>query len=56
MPIVGFHGKTCSRSTTLSFAGNTSEVSVTTSREEGYDIQFRFRTTLKSGQLVEGKG
>jgi hypothetical protein len=29
---------------------------VTTYREEGYDIQFRFRTTLESGQLVEGQG
>jgi protein crumbs len=40
----------------LSFAGNLSKVSVTTYREEGYDIQFRFRTTLESGQLVEGQG
>ncbi|XP_059483045.1 protein crumbs isoform X2 [Neocloeon triangulifer] len=52
----GFHGRTCSRATTLSFVSNTSYVLVPTAREEGYDIHFRFRTTLNSGQLVAGTG
>jgi hypothetical protein len=29
---------------------------VNTTREEGYDIQFRFKTTLSDGLLAVGKG
>jgi protein crumbs len=29
---------------------------VNTTREEGYDIQFRFKTTLSNGLLAIGKG
>lgn len=29
---------------------------VNTSREEGYDISFRFKTTLGSGLLAMGRG
>lgn len=31
-------------------------VVVNTTREEGYDISFRFKTTLPSGLLALGKG
>jgi protein crumbs len=31
-------------------------VMVNTTREEGYDIQLRFKTTLPSGLLALGKG
>lgn len=34
----------------------TSHVLVNTTREEGYDIQFRFKTTLPNGLLAIGKG
>ncbi|XP_050294344.1 protein crumbs isoform X2 [Anthonomus grandis grandis] len=51
----GFHGLTCQNKTTMSFAGN-SLVTINTSREEGYDIQFRFKTTLGDGLLALGKG
>lgn len=33
-----------------------SYVIVNTARDEGYDIQFRFRTTLANGLLAIGKG
>lgn len=36
--------------------GGHSYVVVNTSREEGYDIQFRFKTTLGNGLLAIGKG
>jgi protein crumbs len=39
----------------MSLSGS-SLVTVNTSREEGYDIQFRFRTTLPNGLLAMGKG
>lgn len=39
----------------MSLSGK-SLVSVNSSREEGYDIQFRFRTTLPNGLLAMGKG
>ncbi|CAG9817889.1 unnamed protein product [Phaedon cochleariae] len=51
----GFHGQTCEQITTMSFDGNSS-VTVNTTREEGYDVQFRFKTTLGDGLLALGKG
>ncbi|KAG5879729.1 hypothetical protein JTB14_033331 [Gonioctena quinquepunctata] len=51
----GFHGDTCENITTMSFNGSSS-VTVNTTREEGYDIQFRFKTTLGDGLLALGKG
>ncbi|XP_016838846.1 protein crumbs isoform X2 [Nasonia vitripennis] len=53
----GFHGEICDHEqvTTMSLSGN-SMVTVNTSREEGYDISFRFRTTLPNGLLAMGKG
>ena len=59
-----FHGKTCDvkrknyiifQVTTMSLNG-TSQILVNTTRDEGYDIQFRFKTTLRSGLLAIGKG
>lgn len=51
----GFHGDVCDHITTMSLGGS-SYVMVNTSRDEGYDIQFRFRTTLPNGLLAMGKG
>nr|XP_023021031.1 protein crumbs [Leptinotarsa decemlineata] len=51
----GFYGDTCENITTMSFIGSSS-VTVNTTREEGYDIQFRFKTTLGDGLLALGKG
>ncbi|KAI4495639.1 hypothetical protein M0802_008474 [Mischocyttarus mexicanus] len=51
----GFHGEICNYVTTMSLNGS-SYVLVNTTREEGYDIQFRFRTTLPNGLLAIGKG
>ncbi|KAK0172673.1 hypothetical protein PV328_005963 [Microctonus aethiopoides] len=51
----GFHGNICDNITTMSLSGS-SYVMVNTSRDEGYDIQFRFRTTLPNGLLAMGKG
>ncbi|XP_076260124.1 cell polarity complex component crumbs [Rhynchophorus ferrugineus] len=51
----GFFGQACENRTTISFSGN-SLVTVNTSRDEGYDIQFRFKTTLGDGLLALGKG
>ncbi|XP_072395755.1 protein crumbs [Diabrotica undecimpunctata] len=51
----GFHGYTCEQITTMSFSA-VSSVTVNTTREEGYDIQFRFKTTLGDGLLALGKG
>lgn len=39
----------------MSLSGNSSVI-VNTTREEGYDIQFRFQTTLPDGLLALGKG
>lgn len=39
----------------MSLSGS-SYVLVNTTRDEGYDIQFRFRTTLPNGFLAFGKG
>lgn len=41
--------------TTMSLSGN-SYIMVNTSRDEGYDISFRFKTTLPSGLLALGSG
>lgn len=51
----GFHGHTCEKVTTMSLSRN-SQVSVSTFRDEGYDIQLRFKTTLGDGLLALGKG
>ncbi|XP_066587242.1 protein crumbs isoform X2 [Prorops nasuta] len=51
----GFYGDVCDHVTTMSLNGN-SHVLVNTTRDEGYDIQFRFRTTLPNGLLAIGKG
>ncbi|XP_046609004.1 protein crumbs isoform X5 [Neodiprion virginianus] len=51
----GFHGEMCDIVTTMSLNGK-SYVLVNTSRDEGYDIQFRFRTTLPDGLIAMGKG
>lgn len=39
----------------MSLSGS-SYIIVNTSREEGYDIQFRFTTTLGDGLIAIGKG
>lgn len=41
--------------TTMSLSGK-SYASVNTTRDEGYDIQFRFKTTLSDGLLAIGRG
>ncbi|GAB1868117.1 Protein crumbs [Camponotus japonicus] len=51
----GYHGEVCDYITTMSLSGS-SYVLVNTTRDEGYDIQFRFRTTLPNGFLAFGKG
>ncbi|XP_076303298.1 cell polarity complex component crumbs isoform X3 [Lasioglossum baleicum] len=51
----GYHGEICDYVTTMSLSGS-SYVLVNTTRDEGYDIQFRFRTTLSDGLLAIGKG
>ncbi|XP_033227185.1 protein crumbs isoform X3 [Belonocnema kinseyi] len=51
----GYHGEICDKITKMSLSGN-SYVMVNTTRDEGYDIQFRFRTTLPNGLLAMGKG
>ncbi|EEZ98818.2 protein crumbs [Tribolium castaneum] len=51
----GYYGQVCEKITTMSLSGK-SLIIVNTSREEGYDIQFRFKTTLGDGLLALGKG
>ncbi|CAG4927754.1 unnamed protein product [Colias eurytheme] len=51
----GFYGTTCEKITTMSLE-KSSYVEVNTSREEGYDISFRFKTTLGNGLLAMGRG
>ncbi|XP_067213667.1 protein crumbs isoform X2 [Linepithema humile] len=51
----GYHGEVCDYVTTMSLSGK-SYALVNTTRDEGYDIQFRFRTTLPNGLLAIGKG
>ena len=40
----------------MSLNGKSSYILATTTRDEGYDIQLRFRTTLPNGLLAMGKG
>ncbi|XP_013166449.1 PREDICTED: protein crumbs, partial [Papilio xuthus] len=51
----GHYGTTCEKITTMSLE-NSSYAEVHTSREEGYDISFRFKTTLGNGLLAMGRG
>ncbi|CAH2225643.1 jg18040, partial [Pararge aegeria aegeria] len=51
----GYYGTTCEKITTMSLE-KSSYAEVNTSREEGYDISFRFKTTLDSGLLAMGRG
>ncbi|XP_055602052.1 protein crumbs isoform X2 [Uranotaenia lowii] len=51
----GFQGKTCDTVTTMSL-GASSLLVVNTARDEGYDIQLRFKTTLPNGILAFGNG
>ncbi|CAB3258977.1 unnamed protein product [Arctia plantaginis] len=51
----GHYGTTCEKITTMSLEKN-SYAEVNTSREEGYDISFRFKTTLSNGLLAMGRG
>ncbi|XP_060527208.1 protein crumbs [Cylas formicarius] len=51
----GYNGHICEKITTMSFSGN-SLVIVNTTREEGYDVQFRFKTNIGDGLLALGKG
>ncbi|KAK7080255.1 DNA repair protein Rad9,Rhp9, partial [Halocaridina rubra] len=51
----GFTGIHCEMSTTLSLSGN-SYVLINSEREEGYELEFRFRTTLANGILAVGQG
>ena len=51
----GFHGQLCQHATTMSFNGS-AFMPVQTNRDEGYDLSFRFRTTLPSGLLAVGQG
>ncbi|XP_049806323.1 protein crumbs [Schistocerca nitens] len=51
----GFHGELCEKITTMSMNG-TAYMMLNTSRDEGYDIQFRFKTTLPNGLLAFGMG
>lgn len=49
----GYQGDRCEKETTMSLTKE-SLLTVNTSRSEGYDINFRFRTTLPNGRLVFG--
>lgn len=51
----GHYGTTCEKITTMSLE-KSSYAEVNTSREVGYDISFRFKTTLGSGLLAMGRG
>ena len=51
----GFTGETCHIQTTFSFKGD-SYISVLSAREEGYELELRFRTTLSNGTLGIGQG
>ena len=51
----GFDGELCQILTTFSFKGD-SYVSVQSEREEGYELSFRFRTTLSNGVVAIGQG
>ncbi|XP_073817054.1 cell polarity complex component crumbs isoform X3 [Musca autumnalis] len=49
----GFQGDTCEKTTTISMVVS-SLITVKTQREEGYDINLQFRTTLPNGVLAFG--
>uniref|UniRef100_A0A1I8PY45 Protein crumbs n=1 Tax=Stomoxys calcitrans TaxID=35570 RepID=A0A1I8PY45_STOCA len=49
----GFQGYTCEKTTTISMVVS-SLITVKTQREEGYDINLQFRTTLPNGVLAFG--
>ncbi|XP_034117686.1 protein crumbs isoform X2 [Drosophila albomicans] len=49
----GFQGYTCEKTTTLSMVVS-SLITVKTQREEGYDINLQFKTTLPNGVLAFG--
>ncbi|XP_017848207.1 protein crumbs isoform X3 [Drosophila busckii] len=49
----GFQGDTCEKITTLSMVVS-SLITVKTQREEGYDINLQFKTTLPNGVLAFG--
>ncbi|XP_055854363.1 protein crumbs isoform X1 [Episyrphus balteatus] len=49
----GFQGATCEKTTTISMVIS-SLITVKTTREEGYDINLEFRTTLPNGVLAFG--
>lgn len=49
----GYYGETCETVSTMSLVAE-SLITVKTTREEGYDIQLRFRTTLPNGVLAFG--
>lgn len=51
----GFHGNKCEKITTMSLSGH-SQILVNSTKDEGYDIQFKFKTTLGDGLLALGKG
>ena len=51
----GFYGPKCEIITTMSLSGS-SLITVNTTRDEGYDIQFKFKTTLPDLLLAVGKG
>jgi protein crumbs len=51
----GFDGRRCQLTTTMSFKGD-SFVSVNSTRAEGFEMEFRFRTTLLNGLLAIGSG
>ncbi|KAI5637364.1 EGF-like domain-containing protein [Phthorimaea operculella] len=51
----GHYGTTCEKITTMSLE-RSSYAEVNTTREEGYDISFRFKTTLGNGLLAMGRG
>ncbi|XP_063373745.1 protein crumbs [Cydia amplana] len=51
----GHHGRTCEKITTMSLEKR-SYAEINTTREEGYDISFRFKTTLGNGLLAMGRG
>ena len=51
----GYDGQRCQLTTTMSFKGD-SYVSVESERAEGFELFFRFRTTLRNGLLAIGDG
>ena len=51
----GYDGERCQLTTAISFKGD-SYVSVSSEREEGFELFFQFRTTLKNGLLAIGQG